>query len=75
MAKALKPRVQAFLKHVEETEDPDVAREFNVLFSADENPNEANLFLLLEKAKHSGTGASDSQVTQRAIPIAHHCNS
>jgi hypothetical protein len=74
MERSLKPRVQAFLRHVEETEAADVAREFTALFSADENPNEANLFLLLEKAKHVGTEPSNCQPTRNGVLIVRHCH-
>jgi hypothetical protein len=66
MTTLLKPRVQAFLEDVREDEDPDVVQEFMKLFNASSDPNETNLFVMLEKARQSGPGAKVRAVRKQA---------
>jgi len=77
MARLLTPRVQAFVEYVGETEEAEVFQQFSALFKACDDPNEANLFVLLDQARRSGAGAEERAMRQRAARnlAHHHCNS
>ena len=77
MMTLLKPRVQAFLEDVREDEDPDVIQECVKLLNASSDPNAANLFVMLKKARRSGPGAKERGVRKQAAQnlARQYCNS
>ena len=70
------PRVLEFVEYVRETQPVEVANEFLRLLAGCEDPVNANLTMILEKAKVSSPNSAERFKLERNLlrGIFHHCN-